>query len=497
MTSKTVGHGNNLYTLATSSATSHIVANGTNQQSLAYPFLGRLEELGLPSCVINLSTSQPRGTIIFTGAGRDATKIVGTNDYGYIVGSSTSDCTGFVGNFTARNNSVLPDTGAFTWGVQVSLSRVENCRFVGFNGFWWDSNPFGCNLQSIICECVVPPGPANAATPEERGPPAGSVGMVTLLSELSNCSVHGFDIGFCGQGIQLQTGCSAHGCNSGFALVRGNPQAGRTFWQGGFMGGNFVERCRVGFDFTSVSGAVLGGNAVIAPLDTSLAASSGPAEPAEILAMQWLGGTTVRVTTLFPHNLDSNQKLSLKTDPSGYVPADGLVDATVLNSTQFTYPWTTDPGSVFVSGTWNYPVYACFSIPLVSGHGFTSTLLAGNAATAPCSHASCDFGGFNVPVLSQIMCMEAPYGWTFPTGGDQYTGQVVFESCSGVNPPVPKNKFASLEGFVGIDNMKRSGVESTVVDAPTENNFGGIISSGGGSNHYKVRYDGAAWRRVA
>jgi hypothetical protein len=41
------------------------------------------------------------------------------------------------------------------------------------------------------------------------------------------------------------------------------------------------------------------------------------------------------------------------------------------------------------------------------------------------------------------------------------------------------------------------GMEYNITDAQTQDTFGQPVSGGGSSNHYKVRWDGTNWIRVA
>lgn len=84
--------------------------------------------------------------------------------------------------------------------------------------------------------------------------------------------------------------------------------------------------------------------------------------------------------------------------------------------------------------------------------------------------------------------MRAPGGWQ-PPPADQYQGgHFQFINCgiAGKRPPVAYLKYAGMGDI---------GQEYTLIDAQTQNSFGGVVR-GGGSNHYKVRYDGTNWIRV-
>jgi hypothetical protein len=55
-------------------------------------------------------------------------------------------------------------------------------------------------------------------------------------------------------------------------------------------------------------------------------------------------------------------------------------------------------------------------------------------------------------------------------------------------PPVSFMQFRDL-------NAGYEGIEFTIIDAQLQPSFAGVVSAGG-SNHYRVRYDGTNWIRV-
>ena len=76
--------------------------------------------------------------------------------------------------------------------------------------------------------------------------------------------------------------------------------------------------------------------------------------PATISATVW-GSSVVTVTTTQPHGLPLNQAIKVViagSSPAGY---NGTFPATITGASTFTYPLTTNPGTIAVEGTWlNY-----------------------------------------------------------------------------------------------------------------------------------------------
>ena len=217
---------------------------------------------------------------------------------------------------------------------------------------------------------------------------------------------------------------------------------------------------------------------------------------------------TVHVTTHVAHNIVNQTKVQIvapstllplagwTTDPSGFVVA------TVTGADTFTYPGPSSAPPTFSSGAWNYPLEYAMSIELS-----TQGIFASNVLDAMVSKGSFDMKHEErwSPTMINNMCWatRGPYG--FPMFADNAIKSTryswMFDKCGvvGANPPYAKGKFGKLNGlppgnpYCGTGPFE--GDECTLIDCATQNSFGGIVTSGG-SNHYKVRYDGTNWVRV-
>jgi hypothetical protein len=183
------------------------------------------------------------------------------------------------------------------------------------------------------------------------------------------------------------------------------------------------------------------------------------------------------------------RSLQIVTNPAAWTPdgsGDQIVTITQTGPNTFTYPGPTSHPGAFTSGTWNYPLE--FGITIKSA---TSAAYIANVLSARVAIASFDAGTQTSTQINNFAAaMRGPYNWITPDGAGYQAGQWTFVNCgmAGKNPPVAFVKYAGLNGLEGN--------EFTIIDAQPQRSFAGIVSGGGSSNRYKVRYDGTNWVRV-
>jgi hypothetical protein len=344
----------------------------------------------------------------FVGAGRDATIIKGDNpDFMLINDSRGGQTFEYLADLTIWNvntkvASVLGEWGAGClkgWGWDGG--GITNVRFKGVNGLGTAHDIYNISVTNCIAECVIPNVRADAATPGRPSDiwvrqgginvPAlttGAVGFGGIQGEMVACQAIGFDIGFCVTSVGAQwLGCRASRCGIGFAVGMQNSGSEMiTLIQGGAMLGCVADRCRWGL-YTYNSGAGLYASNVFT-------GSMSRFDPAPISAMSWDSGSHfVTVTTPTAHNLATGmQKLVLvNLNPSALAPT-GIVTATRLDATRFTFPGPASNPGPFVSGSWNY--LAEYNIAVGTANRAT---FASNVFLAPTSGSDFDLNNAGRP----------------------------------------------------------------------------------------------------
>ena len=458
-------------------------------------------------------------SLTFRGGGRDATTIVGDLAGTAVVyfGTPTAmvnDVTMEVPdpdytheqfnmivrlqNLTIKNENTAAWSRAVwlkNWGSSLLMSNVRAIAMVAFGSHY---NAFHCIARDLIAQCISPVNPANGTS---HGPPSGSVGFHLIGGEFTNCQAIGFDCGFSIVQLgSLYAGCVATQCNIGFDhgghfLPNTSPGAKAII-----IVGNVADRCEIGFRWSAIGGAdneghLAAGNVCIG--------TEGVAISASISDMVWSASpNTVTVTTALPHNLPASQTLIqlFGISPTGFIPAgsgaldgsgNGFVTVTKTGSNTFTYTGpNSDPGS-FVSGAWNYPLKYGIQVQCAEQAAFSANVLDKMVVPSPPNGGSVGFLDSGTIVYTTFYATTGPSGWHLLDGANVRMGSCNFVMCgiAGKNPPVGFLKFA---GLPTTGNTERS-----IVDARTQTTFGGTIAAGGSSNHYKVRYDGANWIRVA
>jgi len=434
--------------------------------------------IGSPPLFVERRMGDGQGGLEIVGAGREATILTG-NYSGYLVKKS-EDVTAandfdVMAHLTIRNESTAAGSGAFRLGLASRQSLFLNCQFVGVIGLICEAEAYGPTFQDCVFVCSAPIAPANSANP---GPLAGSCGIFPRVSAVINCYAVGFDVGFGMNHFTCLIGCSASRCNTGVRF--GYVVTPATVSCGAFLSNRF-DRCKRGIECSYAGAIVVAGNVV--------SGDTGPADPAPIQGITWSGGTA-NATTVDAHNLPVRPtKLVLVTHPAGWTPRETgneIVSCTRTGSNTFTYSLAASPES-FTSATWNYPLeYA-----IISSTNFQESAWIANVMSAVVSQASFDSSAAGQR-NSVCISMLGPYGWVVNSTQRAGTNYI---SCGGtLNPPFGFMQFAFLPGQPGVIQPRFEGQEYNIANA-TAAGFAGTVA-GGGTNHYKIRFDGANWIRV-
>jgi hypothetical protein len=442
----------------------------------------------LPLELAKLDGTQ-QGNLYFVGSGKNATILKGNYAGGYIVQKADTGNDSLMGVFdmTIWNQSTTASTGALVVPQHGAQLRLSNLKLIGFNGLQFRHDVYATMIDNITAECSAAIGAANSGSP---GPPHGgteettSIGLHNAPGLTINCKATGFDIGISAHG-------SGGGCIIGFVASRcnigidagGNPTPGQNAQYLGSILGCTTDRCKWGIRVWNMNGSMIASSVITG--------TEGPAGAAMIQGMSWDNVTHVVTVTSPAHNLPgSPTTISLSTNPATWTPngtGTQLVVATNTGANTFTYPGpSSDPGS-FTSGTWNYPIE--YGITIRDTH--QSTYIA-NMLPAMASIASFDTTGAGTPSFnerSEVIAMNAPYGWAMQARDQGAASGWTFLNCD--IPPFVK--MVSMGAFGGPGALE--GMEFNIVDGQTQNAFGGTVT-GGGTKHYKVRYNGTNWVRV-
>jgi hypothetical protein len=495
-----------------------------------------------------------REPLWFVGAGRDVTTIFGNyytgqpadstnNSFLVCCGRNTTQGNGTVIGFrdlSIINNSTGDMSGALVVEASGNRFRTINCRFKGVVAFNHSAhNNFGSYHHDCVFECTRPITAANAAarTPlfdfSKIVAPTGAAGDPTYVSNYSisvgcgisqgtliNCQAIGFDIGFATSFIApCLIGCVASRCgigimgfNAGSARgdqdISGNniPYPARIENQNGYhLCSNRIERCTWGINMASLGG-IIAANAFVGGRCGDQAIAS-PYDPVPIQSIQWNSSThVVTVMCAQAHNISTGARLQLAwippsaqwtTDPYGFVTV-----ASTPTSTTFTYAGpSSDPGS-FNSGTWNYALqYALFVHGEIGAACLAANALDGaEAAIASFSLLSPSGISFGDYYRTMVMAMRGGHPWTTKASNN---GGLQYRQCGTAGANLNPSQFLPFNQLPGSGGGNASqfepateGMTRNVIDCQSQASFGGIVSGGGSSNHYKVRYDGTNWIRV-
>jgi hypothetical protein len=445
-------------------------------------------------------------------------------------------------------------------GIASAKFEIRNCHFKAVVGLVACQSQFGISITDCLFTCSRSITAADAATPSplfqssnyvsgqgaSSSPPFtleqfnGSTGLFFSQGRVVNCHARGFDVGFATAHVPMaMIGCSASRCGIGLwaGLIEGSynfenagdagPGLGAqgTTSDGGhgLFVSNLFDRCTYGIR-CSFGNSFIGANRITG--------TTGPLTPATIQNITWSGGTAT-VTTSNNHNLPSgfNGELVLATDPPGWTP-DGTgsqrVSCSRTGANTFSYALSAPPSpSTFSGGNWNYPL----DTGLDQAH-MGLTTFAANVIDADTTGFSVNMNGAppggRYVIGNSFLAMRGPRGWakagSLHTDGSQ-TAPIPWGSSPSIpaNYDVSKWALASYEFIqcgdsssnhpIGItfeslpgqsDVVTNNGAqqwgplerqEFTVFDCATQSAFGGVVT-GGGSNHYKVRYNGTNWIRI-
>jgi hypothetical protein len=397
--------------------------------------------------------------------------------------------------------------------IQVTRTGVTiiDCRVGGFFGI--DATQA---VGAAIHDCYMNGGAggkgADSTQPYNL---RGTIGIAIGSGVVMNTRIMaGIDVSFAlsGQCPGLY-GCVTEvvntGCRVGWGIVGGVAAEVPAY---GAVVQNFqTERTNTPLDLYNCTGGFISG----------VHAIGGAGTPIEspISNITWSSGTAT-VTTANPHRLSPGaHKLQfIGMDQWDWAPnwpsAIGLFTATVPNSpnNQFTYPLTA-PGTPFTKGFWNHPLEYSLRCRKV----YETVIMGINPSVqSVIASVDLDYNGQAEARNNVFYGAQGEYGWLLPSNTKNLAGWH-FINCGvsqlknvaigipitldGVTSPMTAAMhFSDLPGQSGvIQDGPFESQEYSIVDGQKSGGraagFDDTVT-GGGTGHYKVRYNGTVWKRI-
>jgi len=463
-------------------------------------------QYNLGSTRLVVGSSDPSISVSLVGGGGNplGNTVLNGNVADYIIsqGGELHDNLVFLQGFAIVNNSNDPNSGCVkTTGTCV---YIQGCSLSGWN-------PIRASEGNGVCiqDCN---GNGN-----EGHRDAGNTAPILAQSAVgmylgNNCLAidcrftGGLAIGYALSG----TGCALIGTSSevlNTAVRVGWGPSGEKQCIGAVVQGFQTERCDVNLDIYNATACVFEANQWTGP--------NGVPGSQNIVAgtgMVWssAGGGTVEVTTVAPHNLfamydTKTHKLQLDavTNSTTWTNGKLFVDATVTASNKFTYPGpSTNPGAMPAAPSWTYPIH--YGIRFRKVHGCV-ILTNQNNPNACIASMDMQYDGEAVHTNNMIQATGGgTSGWILPTSANRASWKFLDCGVASVAWNSEQQAFPSPYGIMNFADLPgQSGVnqpgpfedqEYSIKDAQVV--AVGSIVTGGGAQHYRVRYDGTNWTRV-
>jgi len=377
-------------------------------------------------------------------------------------------------------------------------------------------NQVGIDVASArgaaIRDCVVNAAGRGAVDPRPgsiRGTTPGSIGFAVGTGIITGCRGGG--------GLEVAVALSGYGslCTScsfetlGCAVRVGWSAAGETPSYGASIVGLQTERVMIPIDLYNATGAFVAANV--------LTGGAGTALEAPVSNMTWSNGVAI-VTTPTPHFIPAGtNKLQLIINNTGgpnnnqWIPdiattQSGLILVTTIDATHFRYPLASNPGvfNATAKQYWNWPLLYSIRCRKV-----TDSMIAAHWPSDSVSMGTVDldYNGQAQHNNNAMIGVIGTHGWILPSNPKNLASWK-FINCGGsigvygdnAGNPYGTMHFADLPGQTGV--LQPGPFETQEYDIIDGAKFGGGSATwndqvqGGGSGHYKVRYDGSVWRRI-
>ena len=240
--------------------------------------------------------------------------------------------------------------------------------------------------------------------------------------------------------------------------------------------------------------------------------SVGLPDPQTITAGSYNAGThTAVLTTSGNHSIAAPQRIQILFPGNAlWLPVpSGYVDVTPTSPNTFQYSLSINPGA-WNGGSWTWPVES-----LVKVRKANNCVISG-MRSAPCAFGTVDLSYRNTlrPWGTESESANAQHrnnvfvgqtadaGWIMPAARNRTAWQ--FINCTGqqndtgdaVVFPSGNIAYADLPGQTGVNQPLMETQEFDIIDGSPGGAAWGATITGGGSGHYRVRWNGASWVRV-
>jgi hypothetical protein len=393
-------------------------------------------------------------------------------------------------DLTIWNESTEEGSGAFFASELDERVEIRNVRFIGTVGCAFPQAAYGICIRDCRFTCSIPTPRADAAV---RDNPFTTVGLYPGQGQVVNCWIEGFSTGIYIWGQGELHGNTVYRCSTGIVIgttISPGVDGLATPWicNGYNIFSNRIIGCYTAIYTQVCSGVVVAGNVI----------SSGTGRYGDATIAGMIKVTlSVIVTTQNPHHLSVGDKVKLNGVPT-WLPdgnTDGIVTInTVSDAVTFTYTGPTSTPSPFTSGTWNYASMYGIRVQVA-----TNLVMIANVFMDIVGPDIAPQSGFGQQEDTLCMSMNIPHGATQTSDGSRSSWR--FINCWTPGQATPSIiPYAELPG-PDVITKAREGDEWTISNGfPNSASFGAVIS-GGGTNHYKVRYtgpdySGGNWIRV-
>jgi hypothetical protein len=240
--------------------------------------------------------------------------------------------------------------------------------------------------------------------------------------------------------------------------------------------------------------------------------SVGLPDPQTITAGSYnAGAQTAELTTSGNHNIAAPRRIQiLFPGNANWLPhPGGYLDVTPTAANKFQYSLTSNPGA-WNGGYWTWPAENAIKVRKAYNCVITGI------RTAPVAYSTVDLSYRNTlrPWGTEsesanadhrnnlFVGLEAYLGWTMPAAKNRTAWQ--FINCTGGSNdvgdaaalPVGNITYANLPGQAGVNQPLMETQEFDIIDGNPGGAAWGATITGGGSGHYRVRWNGANWVRV-
>lgn len=385
-------------------------------------------------------------------------------------------------------NSSTTAAGAVRYN-HAQTGIVEQCTIQSYAGFglFSDLNSYNLNIRN----CRI------------TGHNHVGVGLQVTQTNIVFNSIDGWDIGIRSRNVEtVIIGNRLESMNIAIQLGV-NTDGTYDSLAGAIVQGNQTERVLSALEMISVSNGNVSGNTwtgTIGPAHaiTTMSWSGGTMTVTSETPLAnwstWVGGGTLAWTTWTSGTRLVKIESVSDLTPPGFVTA-AFVTATRTGTNTFTYA-ASDPGTSFAGATtWSFKPQFGTRVRTANA----CTIGANGHNISNLEHCGIDlYHDGNVSALEVVMQGVQGGSWNMPPSNQKASFKYIncdnpTGSTTDARGATAGMVFADLPGQAGVQlSTAREGMEYDILNDNSAGSFG-ATSSGGGSRHAKVRYNGSNW----